>query len=127
MLTTEEKTFFRATAGGAANLSACPIKRGTVIARDHRILATGFNRRLIKTKDWEISAIYDAIFTAREADLSKSAIFSTYFPTMDDVKLMVATGVSTIYFSGEINDKNTVEMLNSLIEGGLGIEIIQFE
>jgi hypothetical protein len=46
---------------------------------------------------------------------------------MDDVKLMVATGVSTIYFSGEINDKNTVEMLNSLIEGGLGIEIIQFE
>jgi hypothetical protein len=60
-------------------------------------------------------------------DISKSAVFSTYFPTMDDVKLIVATGVSSIYFSGDINDKSTVDLINCLVEEGLVLEIIQFD
>lgn len=74
-------------------------------------------------KDIEISAIYDAIFTSRDLDLSGSCIFSTNFPTVDDVKLMVSVGVSHLYFFGQINDAHTVMMLDELGEGKL--EVIQ--
>jgi deoxycytidylate deaminase len=87
-------------------------------------LSYGFNRRL---SEWEISAIYDAIFSARDMDLTGTAIFSTYFPTLDDMKLIVATGISSIYYFGEITDMDAVRLINNLNEKSMSLEIIKLQ
>jgi len=61
-----------------------------------------------------VSAIYDAIFSARDIDLTGSMIFSTYFPSLDEMKLILAVGISDLYFTGKIDHPDTVYLLNSL-------------
>lgn len=127
MLTKEEKQFFFDTAKRARKLSNCNESNGAILIQGKRILAHGYNRRIIKDKDWEISAIYDAIFGARDIDISGSTIFSSYFPTIDDMKLILVTGISTVYFSGEISNNSTIELINCLPEAGISLELIQLK
>ena len=125
MLTEEEKKFFINTALGVCRLSKCPIQQGAVLIRGSRILSHGFNRKIIADKEWEISAIYDAIFSARDSDLTGTDLFSTYFPSLEEMKLIIAVGIKTFRFLGKITHPETVQLLNSLPGPPKSIEIIK--
>jgi len=71
-----------------------------------------------------VSAIYDAIFAARAIDISGCTLFSTHFPNLDDVKLIVATGVTSVYFFGLITDQNAVTLINNLKDASIPLELI---
>jgi len=109
----EEKyhKFFADIAWGARSLSGCENPKGATLSKETELLSYGFNKKIAT---YETSAIYDAIFAARATGIKGASIFSTYFPTLDDVKLIVATGISSIYFFGEITDMSAVQLLNSL-------------
>jgi hypothetical protein len=118
-LSDREKQFYSNMAKGSALLSFCGFQRGAVLITTGRNATHGYNRPLIKGvkidgQDIEVSAIYDAIFSSRDLDLNGSTVFSTHFPTVDDLKLMVSVGVNTIYFFGQINDAHTVMVLNEM-------------
>lgn len=89
------------------------------------MLSNGFNRRLIEDKPWEVSAVYDAIFSARDIDLTGASLFISYFPTVDDLKLILAVGINSIYFSGKIDDKDSVALLNCFEKNSKVLEITQ--
>lgn len=112
--------FFADTADRACRLSECPVPKGAVLARGSKVLSYGINRRL---SEWETSAIYDAIFSAHDKDLTGTAIFSTCFPSLDDMKLIVATGISSIYYLGEVTDMDAARLVNSLNEKSISLEI----
>lgn len=77
--------------------------------------------------DYEISAIFDAVFAARDIDISGTAIFTTYFPALSDLILIISTGITSVYFFGEIRDPKTVELTNKLAENLIPLEIIQLK
>jgi hypothetical protein len=123
----EEKKFFADNAWGASKLSTCTIRRGASLIRGNRIISTGYNRLIIKDKKWEISAIYDAVFSARDLDLTGTSLFSTHFPNTNDVILLISVGVSTLYFFGGTNDHSAVELINNLTGASILLEIIHLE
>ena len=125
MLTKKEKAFFLRTAQGASTVSSATVGRGAVLVKGNKIIGTGYNREIIKGHRWEISAICDAIFSARDVNLAGTSLFSTYFPNIEDIKLIIATGVSRVYFYGKIDDPETTELLNSFKQGLGPIELIQ--
>lgn len=87
----------------------------------------GYNRKIIKGHNWEISAIYDTIFAARDIDLSETILFSTYFPNIEDIKLIIAIGITKVYFHGKIDNSETVQLMNSFKQNLIPLEIIQLE
>lgn len=127
MLGSSEKSFFLHTALGAMELSGCTIKQGAVLIQDRKLLAYGFNKKVVKKEKWEVSAIYDAIFGARTELLNDTVLFSTYFPSVDDIKLMVSVGVSTLYFMGSVEDPGAIHFINKLNEDLIPIQIIQLQ
>jgi hypothetical protein len=40
-------------------------------------------------------------------------LFSTYFPSLEELLLLVYTPIRTIYFFGDIEDERVVKFLNS--------------
>lgn len=72
-----------------------------------------------------MSAIYDAIFSSRDKDLTRTVLFSTHFPVLEDSKLIIACGISTIYFFGQINDPYTVEIANNVSKESIKLNFIQ--
>jgi len=54
-------------------------------------------------------------------------LFTTYFPPARDIELIVAAGISAVYFFGPINDQEAVELLNTLPEHGITLDMIQLE
>ena len=69
--------------------------------------------------------MYDAAFGARDVDVFGGVAFLTYFPFPDDVKLLLALGIRTVYFFGEIDNAEAAEMLDVTAETDQGIEMIQ--
>jgi hypothetical protein len=59
--------------------------------------------------------------------LAGSVIFSTYFPSLSDMVLILAVGVLTVYFMGEISDTKTVDLINCTKENGISLEMIKLE
>lgn len=127
MLTKTEKRFFADTTWGAAELSVCDPRRGAILINGRQIQSYGFNKKIIKDKKWEMSAIYDVIFGARSVDMAGFILFSTYFPSIDDMILIVSVGITSIYFFGEIKDSKSVLFTNSLKDGSIPLEIINLE
>jgi deoxycytidylate deaminase len=82
---------------------------------------------LIKGEKWEVSAVYDTMFAARDVDLSGSDLFCSYFPTVDDLKLIISVGIKNLYFLGKIDDKESVSLLNSFDKSRKILEVIQLE
>ncbi len=103
------------------------MQRGAVLVRGKFILGYGLNRKVVKSKDYEISAIYDAIFSARDQDLSEAVIFSTYFPSLDDMKLLISCGITSVYFFGKIDDPHAVELANKTAQEGLTLQLTQLK
>lgn len=110
----ELKAFYISVCIEASRLSKCSELKGCCLAKGDRILSYGFNRQLIDDKKWEVSAIQDALFGVRDVDMTNAVIFSSCFPDLEDIKLIYATGIRSVYFMGETNKAETVEFLNSL-------------
>lgn len=127
MLGPLEKSFFMHTAMGARELSSFEPKRGAVLTKDKQLLSYGFNRRIIKNEGWEMSAVYDAIFGARSQDLSGAILFSTYFPSVDDFKLITSVGILSLNFTGIVEDVDSVRFLNAINSNSIPLEIIHLE
>jgi hypothetical protein len=47
-------------------------------------------------------------------DLTGSALFSTYYPILEDMKLLICAGIISLYFFGEANDFAAIELSNIL-------------
>jgi len=59
--------------------------------------------------------------------LSNAIIFSTHFPSVDDLKLIIATGISKLYFYGKIDNPEAVDLMNNLKPSPIPLEIFQLE
>ena len=127
MLTDPEKTIFAGLALSIRELSGCPDKQGAVLVQHHRVLAHGHNRRIIKDKEWEVSAIYDALYGARSLDIAGAILYSTYYPTLDEFKMIIATGIITLYFFGEPQNADTIKLLNALPAASIPLEIVRLQ
>jgi deoxycytidylate deaminase len=125
MLEDKEKGFYTETAIGASKLSGCLPRQGALLIQDRRILAHGYNKKIITGEEWEMSAIYDAVFASRNEKLEGTTLFTTYFPTIEDLKLIVAVGITSLYFMGNINDAKAVKLLNNLKSESIPLEITQ--
>jgi len=124
MLTDQEKAFFEKTAIQAGFLSKSG--HGAIIVRDRTILSYGCERDLIKDNRWTVSAIYDAILKAHE-DLSGCYIFISYFPVKEDISLIVASGITRVYFTGNVGDSESVQIINASASSANPLEIIKLE
>jgi deoxycytidylate deaminase len=123
----EEKRFFAAICLNAKSLSSCKEPKGAALIQGRKILSYGYNKTIIKDKPWEMSAIFDAIFGTISADISGSVLFSSYFPDINDLKLICSSGVSVLYFFGKITDTDSVEFLNSTKDSPISLEVLQLE
>jgi hypothetical protein len=56
-------------------------------------------------------------------------LFCTYFPTVEDVILILSTGVASINFMGGVTDKDrdAVMFLNKISASGIPLEIVELE
>lgn len=127
MLTDEEKRFFCNTALGAKNLSRSKTPQGALVVKGRQIQSFGYSRQVVTKRDYEISAIYDAIFGARDVNLAGAVVFSTYFPSLNDTILIVSMGIPRIYFTGNIEDKSAIDLINHLKDDSIPLEIIKQE
>ena len=126
MLSPKEKEFFASATWGAASLSSCGRKHGAVlVGREYGTLSFGFNRTL--TIDLESSAIQELLLSGVPKG---STIFSTKFPSHDDMKLLLAANLLKIYFFGEVNDMDSVKLVNDwnlVVNSEDVLEMIQLE
>ena len=93
-------------------------------------MSYGINRRIIKDSDnpaWEVSAILDALFGARDRDLTGTVLFSTKFPSIDDIKMIAAVGVITVYFFGDVNDAGAVALANAMTDCSISLELVKLQ
>ena len=127
MLRTEEKKFYADTVWGASKLSRCSIQRGALLVKGGYILTYGYNQKIVQSKDYELSAICKTMFEARDLDLSGSALFSTYFPPLEDMKLIISFRVPTVYFFGKVDDPYAVELTNKTAQEGLTLQLVQLK
>lgn len=119
MLTPEERIFSN-MCREVAQLSGCPEKQGALlIDENNRIIGHGFNRAVVPNLNYEISAVFDLLSTKRSFNSAK--LFMTYFPTMEDFKLIIINGIRSIYFFGDVKDLNVVTLLNSCPKGTFDI------
>jgi hypothetical protein len=97
------------------------------LVNDRQLLSHGYNRWIMKDEKWEISAIYDAIFGARKENLAGSMLFCTYFPTVEDLILISATGITSINFLGPIINQESVMFINKLNASHIPLEIFELQ
>jgi len=81
----------------------------------------------MENKEWEISAIHDTLFGARDRDMTNSILFSTHFPPLEEMILIASVGITVIYFFGKITDIKTVEFVNSMTDSKIPLEIINLK
>ena len=122
MFIPEEKEFYATVAWGASNLSTCKQKHGAVIV-GNATLFYGYNKTL--TEIHEKSAIMMVIHRALavEGNIDGCALFTTQFPNVADMKMIIEVGISYVYFFGNIDDPDTVRLIN---ETG-AVEMVQLE
>jgi len=54
-------------------------------------------------------------------------LFSTHFPSLDDMLLIISVGISVIYFFGEATDVKTVLFVNTLSKNSIPLEMVQLK
>lgn len=125
MLTTPEKRFFATMARTASELSECNPKQGTVLIKGRKIISYGYNKKISTKGPWEMSAVYDAIFSSYRTELMGTTLFSNYFPILDDLKMIIACGIETVYFFGSMKNAETVKLANAITEDGIPLQFIR--
>ena len=74
-----------------------------------------------------MSAAADALFGVRDLDLHGTCLFLTHFPKIEDMKMILAVGVGTLYFFGNVNDPESIDLANSLSSTTLSLEMVKLE
>lgn len=109
-------------------------KVGCVIARDSRIIATGFNGTLPGedncceehggTKPTVMHAEQNALMFCAKHGLSTNgcSMYTTVSPCIDCAKMIVTAGISKVVYSEEYRDLNGLKLLEQF-----GIEINKLE
>jgi deoxycytidylate deaminase len=127
MFTEREKSFFIGIATAAADLSnSDKLKQGAVIVTpDKKINSYGYRIHPIESELWEISAIHNACSLG--TTIPGNVLFSTDFPSREDIQQIILKGITTIYFLSEIGDSEAVRFRNHLKKTGYPLEIIQLQ
>lgn len=116
--------------------SAARLKVGTVIVRDHKILAAGYNGTpsgwsnecedvlpdgTTKTKPITIHSESNAILKiARSTETSEGAtLFCTHAPCLDCSKLIYQSGINTLYYRQAYREITGIEFLT---DSGVKVE-----
>lgn len=133
--------FYFAIADAAAGLStARRLQVGTVIVRDHKILATGYNgtptgwnnqcedelidesgNTVLRTKPEVLHSETNAIAkVSRSTESSAGAtLFCTHAPCLDCAKLIYQSGIASVYYRTQYRDTAGIEFLK---KGGIEVE-----
>ena len=136
----KRRNFFATVVQQSKQLSECTKPKAALIVRGEGISVSGIgiNRILIsggtgKVKaDIETSPVFEALTGSgifgkyseetrpgngynSTSNREFRAAFLTYFPHVDELKLLYQSGVQVIYFFGEIDDEDSVTLLNTLI------------
>jgi deoxycytidylate deaminase len=77
--------------------------------------------------EWEVSAILDALYGSRENNLEGTSLFSTIFPSLEDMKMILSVGISSVYFFGNVTDVTSVELVNASADNSIPLELIQLQ
>lgn len=59
--------------------------------------------------------------------MSGCTIYSSYFPKVDDLKLIIAAGITLVYFFGPINDAEAVQLVNTSRDLAIPLEMVKLE
>lgn len=129
--------YYMAIADATAQLSsAIRLKVGSVIVRDQKILATGYNGTptgwdnscedllpdgALKTKATVLHAESNAIAkVAKSTESSDGAtLFCTHAPCMECAKLIYQSGINKVYYRHTYRDSSGLEFLEN---GGIKVE-----
>jgi deoxycytidylate deaminase len=123
MFSAEEKRFFIGVALGTRDLSKCEIKQGAIIVdRNKSILSYGYNVRIMDNADYYISAVENTILSLSKKSVDL-VLFSSYFPKLNDMRLVVSCGIQVVYFMGNIDDPDCAKFANALTEHSIPLEL----
>jgi dCMP deaminase len=116
--------YFLSIAFLISSRSACNrLKVGSVITKDNRILAAGYNGfipgaphisrvregREMATIHSEVNAISDA--AKRGVNISGAKIYITHYPCINCFKSIVSSGINEIVYHSDYNNDNLVQEL----------------
>jgi hypothetical protein len=134
----ERRNFYAAVVQQSKQLSKCTSPKAALIVRGESLCGLGTNKILatggkIKT-DIETSPVFEALATSgifgrdfgqtgsgdgcdntgRTSNREIRSAFLTYFPHVGELVLLYQSGVQVIYFFGDLDDEDSVNLLNSL-------------
>lgn len=110
------------------------LKVGSVIVKDNRVIATGYNgffsgaeHKSISVDGHEVNTVHaeqNAIADAakRGICIDKSTIYITHFPCLNCTKMIRASGINTIKYLWDYNNGNNEIAKNLLSEGHIEIK-----
>jgi hypothetical protein len=142
----KRRNFFAAVVQQSKQLSECPKPKAAVIVRGESICGIGYNKTITGDKEdagkgyVETSPVFEAIKSyisrgnfedvgqeIRGDTPKRGSAFLSYFPHIDELRLLYQTNIFTVYFFGDIDNEEPVKFINELIdfEGEPFFKIIQ--
>lgn len=134
----KRRNFFASVVQQSKQLSECIKPKASLIVRGESIYGIGYNKAIISgaaggekhDKDYyETSPVFDAIkqdvlrgnieYAGQEVRGNKpgrGVAFLSYFPHIDEIKLLYQAGIFTIYFFGDIDDEDSVNLMNNITD-----------
>ena len=136
----KRRNFFAAVVQQSKQLSECTSPKAALIIRGESLSGYAVNRTIVfagtgKVRtNVETSPVFEAIATSgifgryleetgsgdgydnpsRSNSRERRSAFLTYFPHIDELRLLYQSGIQVIYFFGDLDDEDSVSFLNSL-------------
>lgn len=131
----KQRNFFATVVQQSKQLSECRNPKAALIVRGESICGIGYNKCIFAEEVGKFrestelhpvftSPIFEAIRSylsgksstddGREVQGSGGAAFLTYFPHIDELKLLYQADIHELYFFGDIDDELAVEFLNNV-------------
>jgi hypothetical protein len=76
--------------------------------------SSGIGAGYVTSSIFEAVLQYQTLKIKTEED-EPTYLFATYFPSLEEFRALYSTDIRTIYYLGDITDKNTVKFLNETI------------
>lgn len=94
------------------SLSECGEPKAVIIIGDsEHLISIGYNLSII-----EDYYQYPVLMALQHFDGIPTSIFLSYFPHVDELRLLIPTKIRTVFFWGDVDDEETVQFLNSFNE-----------
>lgn len=110
------RNFFARTLQECRRLSKCKSFEAALVARGEDILGLSYSFAVVPETKFYNSPVIDAItmFLRKETVIVLPAIlFSTYFPSYEELIVAHSAGIKEIYHFGDISDSRCVKFLNA--------------